>query len=119
MYVGWTLVAFILNMFCVKLLPFLERGALCWSLLGFAIIVITVLSCSSGHYQPAKNVFATWTNETGVSGETRDISQGANSLSGLTEWRFSWVFCNRASDLLHLFVLPPRSFTNRRMLPLT
>lgn len=67
MYVGWTILAFILNMFCVKLLPMLEKGALVWSLAGFTIIVITVLACSSGDYQPRKAVFATWTNETGVS----------------------------------------------------
>lgn len=65
MYCGWTLIAFVLNMFCVKILPMLERGALAWSLVGFAIIVVTVLACASGDYQPPKAVFATWTNETG------------------------------------------------------
>lgn len=81
MYIGWTLIAFLLNMFCVKLLPVLERGAFYWSIIGFFIIIFTILGCSSGNYQPAKAVFATWTNQTGVSAtEGRGSCAVANVL---------------------------------------
>lgn len=71
MYCAWTLVAFVLNMFCIRALPLLERGAFIWSIVGFFVVIIAVLVCARGEYQPAKAVFATWTNQTGVSAATR------------------------------------------------
>jgi hypothetical protein len=93
-------------MFCVKILPVLERGAFYWSIGGFFIICITILSCSSGDYRPAKSVFATWTNSTGVSLTICGLGIGADSSSGPTEWHSSSVSSSPCSVLLPS-TLPP------------
>lgn len=60
-----TLIAYLLNTFAVRLLPWLDTGAMMWSMLGIVTVMITLLACAKGSYQPAKAVFATWTNTTG------------------------------------------------------
>jgi amino acid transporter len=65
LYLGMTLLAYLLNTFAVRLLPWLDTGAMVWSMLGIVTVMITLLACASGSYQPAKAVFATWTNTTG------------------------------------------------------
>ncbi len=64
-YVAWTLVAFFINAFLNRLLPYVNKGAFMWSIGGFVIICITVLSCSSGHYTSGSFVFRNFINETG------------------------------------------------------
>lgn len=64
-YVGYALLALVLNLFCLRLLPGLSRAAIVWSLTGLAVIVITILSCSSGHFASGTLVFTQFTNETG------------------------------------------------------
>lgn len=64
-YVAWTLIAFVINAFMNRLLPYLNRGAFIWSISGFAIICITVLACSSGSYASADFVFTEFINTTG------------------------------------------------------
>ncbi|KAI5480288.1 glycoside hydrolase family 16 protein [Pseudohyphozyma bogoriensis] len=64
-YLAFTIFALALNLFGVKLLPYLDKGGLYWSLAGFAIVSITLLSCQSGDYQPRSFVFGTWINTTG------------------------------------------------------
>jgi hypothetical protein len=41
-YIGYTIFAFIVNAFANKALPYVNQAALIWSLLGFAVICITV-----------------------------------------------------------------------------
>ncbi|TXT12604.1 uncharacterized protein COLE_03014 [Cutaneotrichosporon oleaginosum] len=65
LYLAMTLLAYLLNTFAVRLLPWIDTSAMVWSMLGIVTVMITLLACASGTYQPAKAVFATWTNTTG------------------------------------------------------
>lgn len=65
MYIGYTLVAFLINAFLTRTLPIITKTAFIWSLVGFAVISITVLACSSGRYQSGDFVFREFINETG------------------------------------------------------
>ena len=64
-YIGFTLLAFLINAFLNSVLPRIYRGALIWSLGGFAIVAITVLACSSPDFNSAKFVFTDFINQTG------------------------------------------------------
>ena len=61
-YIGYNLVAFLLNAFGNSLLPYVTKGAFAWSITGFVIISITVLACSSPNYASGKFVFTEFIN---------------------------------------------------------
>ncbi|GKZ23801.1 hypothetical protein AbraIFM66951_005073 [Aspergillus brasiliensis] len=65
MYVGYTLLAFIINGFMNSILPIIYRGAFTWSIGGFVLICITVLACASPDYNSAYFVFCDFVNQTG------------------------------------------------------
>lgn len=48
-----------------SVLPRIYKGALFWSLGGFAIVSITVLACASPNYSSGKFVFTEFINQTG------------------------------------------------------
>lgn len=64
-YVAWTLIAFFINAFLNRLLPYVNKTAFIWSIGGFVIISITVLACASPNYASAEFVFTNFINETG------------------------------------------------------
>ncbi|OAA75878.1 amino acid/polyamine transporter I [Akanthomyces lecanii RCEF 1005] len=64
-YIGFTLIAFLLNAFMNSVLPRIYKGALFWSLGGFAVVSITVLACASPNYSSGKFVFTEFINQTG------------------------------------------------------
>lgn len=64
-YIGYNLAAFLINAFFTRLLPLITRSAFIWSILGFVVISITVLSCASPNYSSASFVFTDFINETG------------------------------------------------------
>ncbi|KAH1486589.1 hypothetical protein KXV92_006981 [Aspergillus fumigatus] len=64
-YVGFNLIAFLVNAFWNSILSALNRAALIWSLCGFSIIFVTVLACASPNYNSASFVFTSFINETG------------------------------------------------------
>ncbi|KAL1409283.1 hypothetical protein Q8F55_006116 [Vanrija albida] len=64
-YLAATIVSWALNAFGLRILPTLDRVAGLWSLLGIVVVSITILSCSSGRFASAGDVFAKFTNETG------------------------------------------------------
>ncbi|KAJ9493066.1 hypothetical protein VN97_g139 [Penicillium thymicola] len=64
-YCGYNIVAFLINAFMNNLMPYVTKGAFLWSLTGFTIICITVLSCASPNYNSGKFVFTDFINETG------------------------------------------------------
>lgn len=70
-------------------LPIISASALYISLLSFTTITITVLACSSGKFNDAKFVFATFYNETGWK------SSGIAFIVGLINpaWSFSCLDC--------------------------
>ena len=72
-----------------KPLPHFAKAALYTSLGSFVVITITVLSCSSGNYQPASFVFSDFNNGTGWS------SAGIAFIVGLINpnWSFSCLDC--------------------------
>lgn len=64
-YVGFNLIAFLVNAFWNSILSALNRAALIWSLCGFSIIFVTVLACASPNYNSASFVFTSFINKTG------------------------------------------------------
>jgi choline transport protein len=64
-YIGYNLVAFLINAFMTDLLPHITKAAFIWSIAGFAIISITVLACASRTYSSGEVVFTQFINETG------------------------------------------------------
>ncbi|KAJ5931422.1 Choline transporter [Penicillium verrucosum] len=55
-YVGFNMIAFLVNACWNSILSALNRAALIWSLCGFSVIFITVLTCASPNYKPASIV---------------------------------------------------------------
>ena len=66
-YLAFTIGAFLLNTFGVRLLPLVDRVAFFWSLAGIVIVIITVLATASPNYEPRSFVFGHWNNEVGCS----------------------------------------------------
>ncbi|KAJ5154284.1 Amino acid/polyamine transporter I [Penicillium coprophilum] len=64
-YIGYNIVAFLINAFMNNVLPYVTKGAFTWSLTGFTIICITVLACASPDYNSAEFVFTDFINTTG------------------------------------------------------
>jgi choline transport protein len=64
-YIGYNLVAFLVNAFMTLALPIITKGAFMWSIAGFVIISITVLACASPKYSSGDVVFREFINETG------------------------------------------------------
>jgi len=85
-YVGYTILACILNIYGLRLLPLLNKAAISWSLAGAATIAIVCLACQSGHYQPASFVFGSYINETGWNNGVAWILGLLQSSFGLTAY---------------------------------
>lgn len=68
-YILYTIVAFVINAFANRLLPFVNKAALIWSLAGFFVISITLLATSSPNYTSGDFVFRYFLNETGWPGK--------------------------------------------------
>jgi choline transport protein len=64
-YIGYNLVAFLINAFMTDALPMVTRGAFIWSMIGFVAISITVLACASPNYSTPEFVFTEFLNSTG------------------------------------------------------
>ncbi|PWY86820.1 amino acid permease [Aspergillus heteromorphus CBS 117.55] len=64
-YVGYTLLAFVVNAFMNSVLPIIYRGAFTWSIGGFVLISITVLACAAPDFNSARFVFCDFVNQTG------------------------------------------------------
>jgi len=64
-YIGYNLVAFLINAFMTKALPVVTKTAFLWSIAGFVIISITVLACASPNYSSGDFVFREFINTTG------------------------------------------------------
>jgi len=64
-YIGYNLVAFLVNAFMTMALPIITKGAFIWSITGFVVISITVLACASPNYSSGDFVFREFINETG------------------------------------------------------
>ncbi|KAF2466342.1 amino acid permease, partial [Lindgomyces ingoldianus] len=64
-YIGYNIFAFIINAFMNASLPYVNKAAITWSILGFVVISITVLSCTSPNYASGYFVFRQFINETG------------------------------------------------------
>ncbi|PWY88023.1 amino acid permease [Aspergillus sclerotioniger CBS 115572] len=64
-YIGYNIIAFLINAFMNSLLPLFTKGAFIWSLTGFTVICITLLACASPNYSSGEFVFGKFINETG------------------------------------------------------
>jgi len=64
-YIGYYVIAGLINVFGNSLLPYINKGAISWSIGGFVIISITVLACASPDYNSADIVFTEFINDVG------------------------------------------------------
>ncbi|KAK5131441.1 hypothetical protein LTR08_000905 [Meristemomyces frigidus] len=64
-YIGYNLAAWLINAFGNPVLPYINKGAITWSISGFVIICITVLACSSPNYSSGDTVYREFINEVG------------------------------------------------------
>ncbi|KAI7224277.1 hypothetical protein D0864_12556 [Hortaea werneckii] len=64
-YIGYQLVAMVINMFGNTALPYINKGAISWSIAGFAIVSITVLACASPDYNSGEFVYRKFINDVG------------------------------------------------------
>ncbi|KAK0826559.1 hypothetical protein LTR03_017165 [Friedmanniomyces endolithicus] len=64
-YIGYNLVAALLNAFGNHLLPYINKTAIIWSISGFAIICITILACATPNYNSGDLVYRNFINNTG------------------------------------------------------
>jgi choline transport protein len=64
-YLGLTFFAFFVNAFLQAALPRVNQFALVFSITGFVVISITVLTCAAPNYATGEYVFATFMNTTG------------------------------------------------------
>ncbi|KAF8308093.1 amino acid transporter [Clavulina sp. PMI_390] len=94
-YIAFVIGAALLNIFFVRLLPFIDRAALFWSLAGAIIISITVLACqgSGGEFQDAEFVFGRFINEVGW-------SDGVSWLIGLLQSAFGLTAYDAVAHLV-------------------
>ena len=64
-YIGYNVIAFIVNAFMNSTLPYVTKAAFTWSIAGFVIISITVLACSSPTYESGSFVYRQFINKSG------------------------------------------------------
>lgn len=88
-YLAFTLGAFLINTFGVKLLPHIDRASLIWAFSGAVIVAITLLATAApsrggAGYQTGSFVFATFYNETGWPSGVAFILGLLQSTFGLT-----------------------------------
>ncbi len=84
-YIVTTVIALIINAFFTRILPYLTKAAFFWSLTGFVVISITILSCASPNYQTGKFVYTNFINTTGWPDGLAwllGLLQGAFALTG-------------------------------------
>ena len=64
-YIGYNIIAMLLNAFGNSILPLVNKTAIIWSITGFVVISITVLACASPNYSSGDFVYREFLNETG------------------------------------------------------
>jgi len=64
-YIAYNIFAFCINAFLTRILPLFTKAAFTWSIAGFTIICITILSCASPNYQSGGFVYGTFINDVG------------------------------------------------------
>ncbi|KAK8094316.1 amino acid/polyamine transporter I [Apiospora hydei] len=77
-YIAFTLISLVINAFGTRLLPLITKAAFFWSVAGFIIISITILSCAAPNFQSAKFVYGSFINNLG----SWVFLQGAFALTG-------------------------------------
>ncbi|RSH84156.1 uncharacterized protein EHS24_005660 [Apiotrichum porosum] len=101
-YVAVIVGQFLLNVFGVRALPHLDRFGAFWSIAGIVTIIVTLLACSSGRYQSAKDVFGTLTNLTGW-------PDGMAFILGLLQSTLGFTAFDAASHMVEEMPNPSRN----------
>lgn len=84
-YIFITLLSLFINMFLTRLLPYVTKAAFIWSMTGFVVISITILSCAAPNFQSGDFVYRSFINNTGWSDGVAwllGLLQGAFALTG-------------------------------------
>ncbi|KJZ71615.1 hypothetical protein HIM_09009 [Hirsutella minnesotensis 3608] len=64
-YIGFTVLALFVNAFFTRLLPYFTKAAFYWSIGGFVVVTVTVISCASPNYQSGTFVYGNFINQVG------------------------------------------------------
>lgn len=91
LYTATTLIALLINAFFTRLLPYLTKLAFFWSIAGFIVISITVLTCAAPNYQSASWVYGEFFNRSGWPDGLAwllGLLQGAFALTGKKRQQF-------------------------------
>ena len=64
-YIVYNLIAFLINAFGTRILPYVTKFAFMWSIAGFVIISITILACASPNYSSGSTVYRLFINDSG------------------------------------------------------
>ena len=84
-YIAFTLAALVVNAFLNRVLPYVTKAALYWSVAGFVVITVTVLACAAPDFQPGAFVYGSFINDVGWPDGVAwllGLLQGAFALTG-------------------------------------
>ena len=88
-YVAFAMFALLVNAFFTRLLPYFTKASFGWSIMGFVVVSITILACTSANpdhgFQSGRFVYGQFINETGWPDGLAwmlGLLQGAFALTG-------------------------------------
>ncbi|KAM0786528.1 hypothetical protein ACM66B_001985 [Microbotryomycetes sp. NB124-2] len=101
-YIGYTVIACLLNLYAYRVLPYLNQAAILWSLLGVVVIAVTCLSVAAPNFASGADVFGGFTNTTGW-------PDGFAWLLGLLQASFSLIGVDAVSHMVEEMPRPHRN----------
>ncbi|KAK4055851.1 hypothetical protein OIO90_003106 [Microbotryomycetes sp. JL221] len=101
-YIGYTVIACLLNLYAYRVLPYLNQGAILWSLAGVVVIAITCLSVAAPNFATGRDVFGGFTNTTGW-------PDGFAWLLGLLQASFSLIGVDAVTHMVEEMPSPHRN----------
>jgi amino acid transporter len=95
-------ISLVLNVFGVRALPMLDTIGLYWSVIGMCVVMVTLIYCADGVYQPSKAVFGTFTNDSGW----------PNSFAFILGMLQSWLTTSSCDAVAHVVEEMPKPYIN-------
>ncbi|GAA5948583.1 hypothetical protein JCM21900_005181 [Sporobolomyces salmonicolor] len=111
-YLGYILIATIINLYGSRLLPLVNSAAIIWSLVGALVIIITCLACASPNYQTGTFVFGTYLNQSGW-------NNGVAYILGLLQSSFGLIGIDALSHMVEEVPQPHINIPNAMLLAVT
>ncbi|CEQ42615.1 SPOSA6832_04457 [Sporobolomyces salmonicolor] len=111
-YLGYIIIATIINLYGSRLLPLVNSAAIIWSLVGALVIIITCLACASPNYQTGTFVFGTYLNQSGW-------NNGVAYILGLLQSSFGLIGIDALSHMVEEVPQPHINIPNAMLLAVT